>query len=99
METVLLKAFALSNANRVQILEWLKDPEMHFAPEYTVDEEAGVCGLYIAARLGIAPATASTHLKLLTQAGFLRSKRIGKYTYFARIENALDDFAREIKML
>lgn len=96
---MLTKAGALSNANRLQILQWLKDPIANFADDYPVDESEGVCGLYIAEKLGISPATASTHLKLLSQAGFLRSTRIGKFTYFKRVDAAFEEFALNIQAL
>jgi len=96
MEDLLVKASALSNAKRLQILEWLKQPSQHFGPEQPVDEKEGVCGLYIAEKLGISPATASVHLKVLTQAGFVRPLRIGKYTYFRRVEKEIDEFVRLI---
>ena len=99
MEDLPAKASALSNAKRLQILEWLKQPSQHFGPDQPVDEEEGVCGLYIAEKLGISPATASVHLKVLTQAGFVRPLRIGKYTYFKRVEKAIAEFARLIKKI
>jgi len=99
MGNLLTKANALSNAKRLQILEWLKHPSQHFGPEQPVDEKEGVCGLYIAKKLGISPATASAHLKVLAQAGFVRPLRIGKYTYFRRVEKAIAEFARLIKKM
>lgn len=99
MENLIIKAGALSNANRLQILEWLKDPVRHFGPDQPVDEREGVCGLYIAEKLGISPATASAHLKVLTQAGFVRPLRVGKYTYFRRVEKAIGEFARLVKQV
>jgi DNA-binding transcriptional ArsR family regulator len=97
MENLSVKFSALSNAKRLQILEWLKQPSQHFGPDQPVDEKEGVCGLYIAEKLGISPATASVHLKVLTQAGFVRPLRIGKCTYFKRVEKAIAEFARLIK--
>jgi ArsR family transcriptional regulator len=97
MIDVVARSNALSNAKRLQILEWLKDPSRHFGPEYPIDENEGVCGLYIAEKLGVSPATASVHLKILTQAGFLRPLRVGKFTYFKRVEAAFAEFARAIK--
>src|SRR6266404_3995077 len=99
MIDVVTQSNALSNAKRLQILEWLKDPSRHFGPEYPIDENEGVCGLYIAEKLGVSPATASVHLKILTQAGFLRPLRVGKFTYFKRVETAFVEFAREIKAI
>jgi DNA-binding transcriptional ArsR family regulator len=93
------KIAALSNPNRLRILSWLKDPLAHFGPEHPVDEAEGVCGLYIAEKLGVTPATASVHLKVLTAAGFVRPLRIGKDTYFKRVETALANIASEIAKL
>ncbi len=98
MDTVLTQASALANANRLQMLELLKQPEHHFAPG-DFDAEAGVCGLYISEKLGISAPTASAHLKVLVQAGFLTSLRIGKYTYFKRIPAALDQFAETVRRM
>ncbi len=99
MSDLVAKAHALSNANRVQILEWVKDPARHFGPDRRVDPKEGVCGLYIAEKLGVSPATASAHLKVLTQAGFLRPLRIGKYTSVKRIGSSFEDLAREIEAI
>ncbi|MDO5604209.1 MAG: winged helix-turn-helix domain-containing protein [Paracoccus sp. (in: a-proteobacteria)] len=96
MTDITLRASALSNDKRVQILEWLKDPAASFGPDHAIDEAEGVCGLYIAEKLGVSPATASVHLKVLTQAGFISPLRIGKYTYFKRVEISFTEFARAI---
>ncbi len=92
-------ANALSNAKRLQILEWLKEPSRHFGPKHPIDEKEGVCGLYIAEKLGVSPATASVHLKVLTQAGFLRPLRVGKFTYFKRVETVFAELARAIETI
>ncbi|MEO9338683.1 winged helix-turn-helix domain-containing protein [Mesorhizobium sp. SB112] len=99
MNEVVVKANALSNDKRLQILEWLKDPLGNFSPQYPIDENEGVCGLYIAEKLRVSPATASVHLKILTQAGFLRPLRIGKFTYFKRVETSFADLARAIESI
>ncbi|ABF91685.1 transcriptional regulator, ArsR family [Myxococcus xanthus DK 1622] len=98
MKPILAKAAALANPNRLQILELLEAPSLHFGPGQ-FDESAGVCGLYISEKLGISAPTASAHLKVLTQAGFLTSLRIGKFTYFKRVPAAMDEFAEEIRKL
>jgi ArsR family transcriptional regulator len=97
MDDLLIKASALSNAKRLQILQWLKSPHQYFGPEHPFDERDGVCGLYISEKLGISPATASVHLQVLTRAGFVRPLRIGKYTYFKRVEKAFVEYARLVK--
>ncbi|VEB97975.1 Helix-turn-helix domain [Cedecea lapagei] len=98
MNTILTKANALANPNRLQILTLLDNPGLYFPPGY-FDENAGVCGLYIAEKLGVSAPTASAHLKVLVQAGFLTSVRMGKFTYFKRVPLAMDDFAKEIRQL
>ncbi|MBI1285589.1 MAG: helix-turn-helix domain-containing protein [Thiobacillus sp.] len=99
MTDVVTKANALSNAKRLLILEWLKEPSRHFGAEHPIDKKEGVCGLYIAEKLGVSPATASVHLKVLTQAGFLRPLRVGKFTYFKRVETAFAELARAIETI
>jgi DNA-binding transcriptional ArsR family regulator len=81
---------ALGNSRRLQILEWLKDPEKHFPPQRDGDlVNDGVCGLLIARKLGVTHPAVTEHLKILSQAGFLRSKRIKKWTFYRRDERAI----------
>jgi ArsR family transcriptional regulator len=46
----------------------------------------GVCGLFIADKLGVSQPTVSEHLRVLTQAGMLRGKRIKQWTFYKRDE-------------
>jgi ArsR family transcriptional regulator len=81
---------ALANERRLQILEWLKDPERHFRPQVDGDlVKDGVCGVLIAEKLGVSQPTVSEHLKVLTQAGLLRSKRIKQWTFYKRDEPSI----------
>ena len=76
---------ALASERRLQILEWLKDPVAHFPPQVDGDlVKDGVCGQLIAAKLGVTQPTISEHLKILSQAGLLRSKRIKQWTFYKR---------------
>ncbi len=82
---------ALANERRLLILEWLKDPVAHFPPQVDGDLVTdGVCGVLIAAKLGVSPPTASEHLKVLSQAGLLRAKRIKQWTFYQRNETVID---------
>lgn len=84
-EVELLKAIA--NDRRLRILDWLKDPRAHFRPQADGDLVAdGVCALLIAEKLGITQATLSEHMRVLTHAGLLRSKRIKQWTFYSRDE-------------
>jgi ArsR family transcriptional regulator len=76
---------ALANERRVQILEWLKKPRDHFPPQVDGDlVRDGVCGVFIAEKLGVSQPTASEHLKILSQAGLVRGKRIKQWTFYKR---------------
>ena len=46
----------------------------------------GVCGVFIAEKLGVSQPTASDHLKVLSQAGLVRAKRIKQWTFYKRDE-------------
>src|ERR1035438_3576666 len=80
-------AKALSNKRRLNILHWLKDPATHFRPQVDGDLVAdGVCGLFIAEKLGVSQPTASEHLRVLSQSGLVKSKRIKQWTFYRRDE-------------
>ena len=81
---------ALANPKRLQIVEWLKDPEKHFPPQVDGDlVEDGVCGLLIARKLRVSQPTASEHLRILSHAGLVRGKRIKKWTFYKRDETRI----------
>jgi ArsR family transcriptional regulator len=59
--------------------------EAHFPPQVDGDlVQDGVCGLFIAQKLRVSQPTASEHLRILTQAGLLRAKRIKQWTFYRR---------------
>ena len=88
---------ALANERRLLILEWLKDPVAHFPPQVDGDLVTdGVCGVLIAAKLGVSQPTASEHLKVLSQAGLLRAKRIKQWTFYQRDEAVIDALKKAI---
>ena len=78
---------AMANQRRLKILEWLKDPAANFRPQVDGDlVKDGVCGLFIAGKLGVSQPTASEHLKILSHAGLIRAKRIKQWTFYKRDE-------------
>ncbi|HZR66055.1 MAG TPA: ArsR family transcriptional regulator [Terriglobales bacterium] len=88
---------ALGNERRLQILEWLKEPERHFPPQRDGDlVKDGVCGLLIARKLRVSQPAVTEHLKILSQAGFLTSKRTKKWTFYKRNETAIRAVKRQI---
>jgi ArsR family transcriptional regulator len=88
---------ALANERRLLILEWLKDPRAHFPPQVDGDlVKDGVCGVLIAAKLGVSQPTVSEHLKVLAQAGLVRAKRIKQWTFYKRDETAIRALKRDL---
>lgn len=88
---------ALANERRLQILEWLKDPAAHFPPQVDGDlVKDGVCGVFIAEKLGVSQPTVSEHLKILSQAGLLRATRIRQWTFYKRDEARIRAVKRAI---
>jgi ArsR family transcriptional regulator len=88
---------ALGNERRVQILEWLKDPQRHFPRQVDGDlVKDGVCGLLIARKLRVTQPAVAEHLRILSQAGFLTSKRIKKWTFYKRDEKAIRAMKRRM---
>ncbi|MCZ8325116.1 MAG: helix-turn-helix domain-containing protein [Sphingomonadaceae bacterium] len=81
---------AIANPQRRQVLEWLRDPRAHFAPQIDGDLVAdGVCALRIEEKLGLAQPTTARHLKVLVDAGLLVPKRIKQWTFYRRDEAGL----------
>ena len=88
---------ALANERRLLILEWLKEPEAHFPPQVDGDLVAdGVCGALIAEKLGLSQPTVSEHMKVLTQAELVRSKRIKQWTFYKRDEKRIEEIKKAI---
>jgi DNA-binding transcriptional ArsR family regulator len=89
---------ALANERRLQILHWLKQPRAHFPPQVDGDlTKDGVCGLFIAQKLEVSQPTASEHLRILTQAGLLRAKRIKQWTFYQRDEQRITAVKRAFR--
>ena len=75
---------ALSNPTRLQIMNWLRDPTEHFAPQADPIEQVGVCVKQIQEKAGISQSTASQFMLVLQRAGLVDSRRIGQWTYYRR---------------
>ena len=89
METLTLLE-ALSSGRRLQILEWLREPRLHFPPQRDGDlVDDGVCVVFIADKLGVAQPTATIHLQILKRAGLLTSRRVGQWTFYKRDDAAI----------
>ena len=89
---------ALANEKRLQILTWLKDPTAHFRPQRDGDlVKDGVCGLLITEKLGVSQPTASEHLRVLVDVGFLTGKRIKQWIFYRRDEKEIAAFMKAAK--
>lgn len=90
---------AVGNERRLEILRWLKSPTEHFPPQRDGDlEKDGVCGLFIARKLGVSAPTASEHLRILTEAGLIRGKRIKQWTFYKRNEKRIAEVKKAFRL-
>src|ERR1700733_9603522 len=81
---------ALASPVRLEMLGLLKDPVANFPPQVDGDPlKEGVCADFIREAVEIAPATASRHLPLLTEAGLLIPTRKKGWTFYRRNEQAI----------
>jgi ArsR family transcriptional regulator len=85
---------ALSNKARIQILQWLKEPEKHFPAEGCCAN--GVCVGQIQLKMGVTQSTASEYLSLLQRTGLLTATRQGQWTYYKRNESAIQELGKLI---
>ena len=88
---------ALASERRIQVLDWLKHPTAHFPPQLDGDlVKDGVCGVLIAEKLGVSQPTVSEHMRILVDAGLVRSKRIKQWTFYKRDEARIREVKRAI---
>lgn len=85
---------ALANDKRVEILQWLKEPEKHFdTTNENVAIKGGVCVGDIQEKSGLSQSTISQYLAMMQKAELLESVRHGKWTYYRRNEATLEQLA------
>ncbi len=87
----------LSNKARLEILQWLKDPEKHFPPHEDLGHfDDGVCVQYIRNKAGLSQSTISHYLSLMQNAQLVTPTRHGKWTYYKRDEETVQAYLRKI---
>jgi DNA-binding transcriptional ArsR family regulator len=88
---------ALANQRRLQILEWLKDPQAHFRPQLDGDlVKDGVCAVLLAEKLGVSQPTLSEHMRVLCQAKIVQAKRIKQWTFYKRDERRIREIRKSV---
>lgn len=88
---------SLSNQTRVQIMEWLKEPEENFPPHESINHfNDGVCVTYIQEKAQLSQSTISTYLTNMEKCGLLVMTRHGKWSYFRRNEETLKQYINYI---
>lgn len=88
---------ALSNKARLQILNWLKEPEVHFPGQAEHGFANGVCVGQIHLKTGLTQSTVSEYLTSLQRAGLIISTRAGQWTYYKRNEDAFAALSKLIQ--
>ena len=88
---------ALANETRMDIMLWLQEPEKSFRPHKDgKDFSDGVCAQVIQEKTGMSQSTVSHYLSILQRSDLVIAERIGKWTYYRRNEDAIDDIARRL---
>jgi len=88
---------ALSNKTRLQILGWLKEPELNFPEQPNADfENVGVCVGQIQIKSGLSQSTISEYLSILQRAELISSTRVGQWTYYKRNKEGLEKLSEII---
>jgi ArsR family transcriptional regulator, arsenate/arsenite/antimonite-responsive transcriptional repressor len=77
MDDLSTKLKALADTHRLNILEFLLNPI-----QSCCSREEGVCACDLEAFLGLSQPTVSHHMKLLVQAGFVKSEKRGRWVYY-----------------
>ena len=96
MDIAVLKT--LASEQRLRILGWLKEPRQHFREQVYGDlVEDGVCGLLIAEKLGVTAPTLTGHMKLLTDTGMVRGRKIRQWTFYKRDETRIREIAQALR--
>ncbi|MGJ0184980.1 ArsR/SmtB family transcription factor [Corynebacterium glyciniphilum] len=89
---------ALANPVRLQIMDWLRNPDIEFADYEPIADrnEVGACVSHIQAKSGLAQSTVSSYMATLERAGLVHSTRVGKWTHYKRDEERLSQVSQAV---
>jgi DNA-binding transcriptional ArsR family regulator len=83
----------MASEPRLTVLRLLAEPRKQFGHQWSADPvEFGVCMTLIAEALSVSQPTASRHLDILKQAGFLKVRKHLKWSYCKRDDAAILDY-------
>lgn len=85
---------ALSHPARMEILQWLKEPEKHFSGQH-MSLDHGVCAGQFE-RCGLSQSTVSAHLATLQRANLVTSTRVGQWIFYKRNEDTISAFLKRL---
>ena len=88
---------ALSNKTRLQILNWLKQPEVSFPEQAVYGYAHGICVGQIQQKAGLTQSTVSEYLSTLQRVGLVKATRVGQWTYYQRNEEAFSELSTIIQ--
>ncbi|MWV17121.1 helix-turn-helix domain-containing protein [Pseudomonas sp. L-22-4S-12] len=84
---------ALAHPVRREILQWLKEPQKHFADqEHPL--EFGVCAGKFE-RCGLSQSSVSAHLATLQRANLVTCRKVGQWSFFKRNEEVIQAFLKD----
>jgi DNA-binding transcriptional ArsR family regulator len=92
----------LANETRIDMLKWLKNPLDHFDKptahlSRNLNEKGGVCVGDIQEKAKMSQSTVSHYLSMMQKVGLLESERHGKWTYYRRNEETIQQLAAFIE--
>lgn len=83
----------MASEQRLRILQLLAEPGKHFGRQWSADPvQSGVCMTLIAEALAVTQPTASRHLDILRQAGFITVQKHLKWSYCKRDESTISGY-------
>ncbi|MBB2973626.1 metalloregulator ArsR/SmtB family transcription factor [Mesorhizobium sp. RMAD-H1] len=88
---------ALAHPTRIDMLNWLKEPEKHFTQEHPF--EMGVCASGIERNCGLSQSAVSAHLATLSRAELVTSRRVGQWIFYKRNEETIAAFLKSLSDL
>ncbi|RCS23863.1 transcriptional regulator [Phyllobacterium salinisoli] len=88
---------ALAHPIRLDMLNWMKEPENHFTQEHPF--EMGVCAGGFERSSGLSQSAVSAHLATLSRAELVTTRRVGQWIFYKRNEETIAAFLKSLSDL